>query len=225
MADQKPTLCVVAGPNGSGKTTTTEQLLANEWGANSLYINPDNIAEKEFGSWNSPEAVLKAAQRATELRYQCMAERRDFVFETVFSSAEKLDFLRKAHEAGFFIRLFYVCTKSPEINVARIAKRIAMCYRHLRDNKRESVMSKQLLRSGTSIGANVREGLYAQSRKDFVSKLNIALKEAAETDYWLDVIHSVEYFTDDEFNSLKADNDELLRLLTSIIKTTKTTEE
>lgn len=123
MTEQKPTLCVVAGPNGSGKTTTTELLLANEWGANSLYINPDNIAEKDFGGWNSPDAVLKAAQRATELRYQCLEEKRDFVFETVFSSIEKLEFLRKAHEAGFFIRLFYVCTKSPEINVARIAKR------------------------------------------------------------------------------------------------------
>lgn len=123
MAEHKPTLCIVAGPNGSGKTTTTELLLANEWGANSLYINPDNIAEQEFGGWNNGEAVLKAAQRATELRYKCLADRRDFVFETVFSSAEKLEFLRKAHDEGFFIRLFYVCTKSPEINVARIAKR------------------------------------------------------------------------------------------------------
>ena len=105
------------------------------------------------------------------------------------------------------------------------AKQIAKCYRFLRDKKRESVLSKQLLRSGTSIGANVREGLYAQSRKEFISKLNIALQEAGETDYWLDVIHSAEYFTDDEFNSLKADNDELLRLLTSIIKTTKNKEE
>lgn len=105
------------------------------------------------------------------------------------------------------------------------AKRIAKCYRHLRDKKRESVMSKQLLRSGTSIGANVREGLYAQSRKDFISKLNIALKEAGETDYWLDVIYSAEYFTDDEFNSLKADNNELLRLLISIIKKTKDNSE
>lgn len=104
-------------------------------------------------------------------------------------------------------------------------KRIAKCYRHLRDKKKETVMSKQLLRSGTSIGANVREGIYAQSRKDFISKLNIALKEAGETDYWLDVIHSAEYFTDDEFNSLKADNDELLRLLIAIIKSTKEKKE
>ena len=101
------------------------------------------------------------------------------------------------------------------------AKRIAKCYRFLHDKKRESVLSKQLLRSGTSIGANVREGLYAQSRKDFISKLNIALKEAGETDYWLDIIRSANYFTDDEFTSLKADNDELLRLLTAIIKSTK----
>jgi four helix bundle protein len=104
-------------------------------------------------------------------------------------------------------------------------KRIAKCYRYLKDKKKETVMSKQLLRCGTSIGANVREGLYAQSRKDFISKLNIALKEAGETDYWLDVIHSAEYFTDDEFLSLKEDNDKLLKLLTSIIKTTKNSLE
>lgn len=120
---RKPTLCVIAGPNGSGKTTTTEQLLANEWGADSIYINPDNIAKDEFGDWNNADAVLKAAKRATEMRYQCLSERRNFVFETVFSSEEKLKFLKEAYEAGFFIRFFFVCTNSPEINVARIAKR------------------------------------------------------------------------------------------------------
>jgi four helix bundle protein len=101
------------------------------------------------------------------------------------------------------------------------AKRIAKCYRHLTDKKKESVMSKQLLRSGTSIGANVREGQYAQSKKDFISKMNIALKEAGETDYWLDVIHAAGYFTDDEYASLDADNKELIKLLAAIVKTAK----
>lgn len=100
-------------------------------------------------------------------------------------------------------------------------KRIAKCYRYLRYSKKEHILSEQLLRSGTSIGANVREGLYAQSRKDFVNKLNIALKESAETDYWLEVIHVAEYLNDEEYDSLKTDNDELLRLLSSIVKTTK----
>lgn len=118
-----PTLCVVAGPNGSGKTSTTIQLLANEWSEGSLYINPDNIAQEQFGDWNSPEAVLKAARYATDLRYKCLNEKRDFVFETVFSSDEKLEFLRKAHESGFFIRFFFVCTSNPKINVSRITKR------------------------------------------------------------------------------------------------------
>lgn len=74
MKGRKPTLCVVAGPNGSGKTTTTIQLLNNEWAADSLYINPDNIAQETFGDWNSPEAVLKAAEEATRMRYECLEQ-------------------------------------------------------------------------------------------------------------------------------------------------------
>jgi len=103
------------------------------------------------------------------------------------------------------------------------AKRIARCYVYLK-KKGETVMSKQLLRSGTSIGANVREGHYAQSKKDFISKMNIALKEAGETDYWLDVIHSAGYFSDEEYNSLDSDNKELIRMLASIVKSCKEEE-
>ena len=101
------------------------------------------------------------------------------------------------------------------------AKRVARCYRFLIDKKKETILSKQILRSGTSIGANIREGVFAQSRKDFISKMNIALKEAGETDYWLEVIHSTAYLTDTEYESMKKDNDELIKLLNSIIKTTK----
>lgn len=123
MPKHKPTLCIIAGPNGSGKTSTTQKLLQNEWGVNSLYINPDNIAQEKFGGWNSADAVHDAAVYSTNLRYQCLTEQRDFVFETVFSSQEKLDFLTRAKQDGYFIRFFYVCTSSPEINVSRIAKR------------------------------------------------------------------------------------------------------
>lgn len=119
----RPTLCIVAGPNGSGKTSTTIQLLNNEWAEDSVYINPDNIAQERFGDWNSPEAVLKAAELATEMRYKCLADRVDFVFETVFSSEEKLQFVKKAKSEGYFVRFFYVCTETPVINAGRIAQR------------------------------------------------------------------------------------------------------
>ena len=68
LNERRPTLCVIAGPNGSGKTSTTELLLQNEWTADSMYINPDNIAQHQFGDWNSPDAVIKAAKEATRLR-------------------------------------------------------------------------------------------------------------------------------------------------------------
>lgn len=120
---RKPVLCIVAGPNGSGKTTTTELLLKNEWSSDCRYINPDNIAKETFGDWNSSGAVLKAAQFATRQRYECLERKENFVFETVFSSDEKIEFLRKAKAAGYFIRLFYVCTESPLVNVNRVAVR------------------------------------------------------------------------------------------------------
>ena len=98
MNEKNPTLCIVAGPNGSGKTSTTVQLLHNEWTENSLYINPDNIAQEQFGDWNSPVAVLKAAELATKMRYECLKKKQDFVFETVFSSA----FAFSVDSAGYF---------------------------------------------------------------------------------------------------------------------------
>ena len=163
MKERKPTLCIVAGPNGSGKTTTTVQLLNNEWAADSIYINPDNIAQDTFGDWNSPEAVLKAAAEATRLRYDCLENGRDFVFETVFSSPEKLEFLRKVKDAGYFIRLFYVCTSDPAINVARITQRYMNGGHEVPISKIISRYYKSLLNAAKAISFVDRAYIYDNS--------------------------------------------------------------
>ena len=167
----KPTLCVVAGPNGSGKTSTTIQLLANEWTESSIYINPDNIAQDQFGDWNSTDAVLKAAQYSTELRYNCLAERKDFVFETVFSSEEKLDFLRKAHSEGFFIRFFFVCTTNPEINVSRVTKRFLEGGNEVPISKIISRYYKSLLNALKAISFVDRAYIYDNSIENELPRL------------------------------------------------------
>lgn len=99
------------------------------------------------------------------------------------------------------------------------AVRIINLYKYLCDTKNEYVISKQLLRSGTSIGANVREAGVAQSKKDFIAKMNIALKEAAESEYWIELLHETNYISKNEFDSIKSDCSEINRLLISIIKT------
>jgi predicted ABC-type ATPase len=124
MQQNKPTLLVIAGPNGSGKTSVTSQILKHEWVKGCVYINPDNIAQEQFGDWNSPDAVLKAAQLATEQRENCLENNQSFIFETVFSAPDKIDFLQRAKDAGYFIRLFFVGTNHPSINASRIAHRV-----------------------------------------------------------------------------------------------------
>ncbi len=94
-------------------------------------------------------------------------------------------------------------------------------YKYLCETKKEFVLSKQMLRSGTSIGANVREGLNAESSADFVHKLAISQKEADETLYWLELLKETEYLTDNEFNSIHNDCTEILKIIRSIIITTK----
>ena len=108
-----------------------------------------------------------------------------------------------------------------ELKSFQFAARIVKLCKHLRSTKKEYTLSKQLLRSGTSIGANVAEAQQAQSRPDFVSKLNIALKEAVETNYWLRLLQAPDYLTQTEFQSIFSDCRELEKLLTSIIKTSK----
>lgn len=123
-SERRPEMIVIAGPNGSGKTSVTRKFLHHEWAEGTLYINPDEVANDVFGDWNSTDAVMKAAKYCTELRERCLRERTSFVFETVMSSDEKVDFIFKAKQAGFFIRLFYISTSHPSINAARIANRV-----------------------------------------------------------------------------------------------------
>lgn len=99
--------------------------------------------------------------------------------------------------------------------------RIVRLTEFLRESKKEQIMSKQLLRCGTSIGANVAEAQQAQSRPDFISKLSIALKEAAETDYWLCLLHETGYLSKQQFSSIISDCREVEKMLVSIVKSAK----
>ena len=101
------------------------------------------------------------------------------------------------------------------------AVRIIKLYKFLCDEKKEYVLSKQILRSGTSIGANVKEAIRGQSKADFYAKMNIALKEASETEYWLELLHETGYLSEQQFQSIYPDCQELLKILTSITKTQK----
>ena len=101
------------------------------------------------------------------------------------------------------------------------AIRIVNCYKFLYTEKKEFVLSKQLLRSGTSIGANVEEAVGGQSRKDFIAKLSIAYKEARETNYWLRIMRDTQILDLKMAESLLSDNEEILKLIGSILKTMK----
>ena len=108
-----------------------------------------------------------------------------------------------------------------QIKSKAFAIRAIKLYKYLCEVKKEFVLSKQLLRSGTSIGANVRESSRAQSNADFISKMNIALKEADETLYWLELLMESDFIDKTEFNSLYSDAEELVKILVSIIKSAK----
>lgn len=124
MVTHKPVLIVIAGPNGSGKTTITSKILRHEWMEDAVYVNPDQVAQERYGDWNSEEAVMKAVLYCEQQREDCLRNAKSLIFETVLSSDGKIDFIRRAHSAGYFIRIFFVATKHPSINAARIAQRV-----------------------------------------------------------------------------------------------------
>ena len=103
----------------------------------------------------------------------------------------------------------------------KFALRIINAYKYLCDEKKEYILSKQLLRCGTSIGANIAEAECAISKKDFLAKMYIAFKECSETKYWLELLYLSDYFSKEEYDSLYSDSEELFKLLSSITKTMK----
>lgn len=120
----KPVLLVIAGPNGAGKTTVTARLREERWSEGVEYLNPDEVARDRFGDWNSPEAILKAANWTAQRREELLAQGVGIAFETVLSTDEKIDFLIRSKDAGYFVRVFFIGTSDPRINAARVASRV-----------------------------------------------------------------------------------------------------
>ncbi|VAW24457.1 hypothetical protein MNBD_BACTEROID01-2216 [hydrothermal vent metagenome] len=101
------------------------------------------------------------------------------------------------------------------------AIRIVKLYKYLKNDKKEYVLSKQMLRSGTSVGANIEEGIAGQSKRDFIAKLQISLKETRETHYWLRLLTATDYLTEKETQNIIKECKEIMNILTAILKTTK----
>lgn len=168
---QKPTLSIIAGPNGSGKTTLTERFLGHDWGRGTLYINPDAIAQNELGGWNDVGSIRQAMIIANERRAKALENGNSLVFETVFSAPEKLTFLTKAKQAGYFIRLFFVGTSSPEINAARVARRVMEGGHTVPIEKIISRYAKSILNCAQAAGGVDRLYVYDNSIDDAPARL------------------------------------------------------
>lgn len=121
---RQPVLIILAGPNGSGKTTFASQLMSHAWGQDCQVLNADELAES-LGGWNNAECIARAQEIIREQLHKALNSGISVLYETVFSHPSKLDIIRKAREKGYFIRLFFICTESPRINIDRVADRYA----------------------------------------------------------------------------------------------------
>lgn len=173
----RPKLIIIAGPNGSGKTTFTPQMLQHDWSDGCLFINPDEIAKNEFGDWNSPSAVMKAVVKAQEMREECLKTGQSMLIESVFSAPDKLDFILRAKEAGFFIRFFFIGTDSPEINAARVTRRVIHGGHEVPIAKIISRYSKSIANASTALLTADRGYVYDNSVTDRNPKILFRAKD------------------------------------------------
>jgi predicted ABC-type ATPase len=121
---KKPRLIVIAGPDGSGKTSITEAMMRQQWMQDCEYVNIENIARNHFGDWNSPDALSQASEWVKKHLDNCLEDERDLVVESELSSNDNVEFVLRAMQLGYFVRLFFVATHSPSVNAARIAQRV-----------------------------------------------------------------------------------------------------
>ncbi len=167
----KSVLIVIAGPNGSGRTTITSKILRHEWMEDAVYVNPDQVAQERFGDWNSKEAVIQAVQYCEKQREDCLLAGKSLIFETVLSSDGKVDFIRRAREAGFFIRIFFVATSHPSINASRIAQRVMEGGHDVPITKVISRYSKSILNCKRCVSLADRVYVYDNSIDDADARL------------------------------------------------------
>ena len=185
----RPKLIIIAGPNGSGKTTFTPQMLEHDWADGCLFINPDEIAKNEFGDWNSPEAVMKAVVKAQKMREDCLGKKQSMLIESVFSAPDKLVFIRQAKEAGFFIRFFFIGTDSPEINAARVTRRVLHGGHEVPIAKIISRYSKSIANASTALQISDRGYVYDNSATDRDPRILFRAKDGTVFKEYADLGH------------------------------------
>ena len=167
----RPVLLVIAGPNGSGKTTVTQRLRQDHWSDGVEYLNPDEIAQDKFGDWNSPQAVLQAADWVKNRREALLAARGGIAFETVFSAPDKVDFLLRARLQGYFIRVFFIGTRDPRINASRVANRVMHGGHSVPIEKILSRYTKSIANLAAAIELADRVYIYDNSEEDCDARL------------------------------------------------------
>jgi predicted ABC-type ATPase len=187
---KKPTLIIIAGPNGSGKTSITSKILKHEWVEECVYINPDEIAKNIFGDWNNVDSVLNAANLSQKMREDCLEKNESLIFETVLSAEDKVDFIKRAKDKGYFVRLFFISTNSPLINASRIASRVMEGGHDVPITKIISRYGKSIANCCTCINFVDRAYIYDNSLEDidasllFRTKDGKIIKEYREINQW-----------------------------------------